>query len=150
MKSKGILGILVVLLSAGPLLSAVEKTSFQTAKGKAFELHRSLIGYASPQAKAKISASAQAAKGYLAKCGRDCDLHAFLTRDLKGRFSRTAGDELQLLEALVFAEAVNDMSKLDQLNLQDTMQKQAQLLQLISNISKMVHDTLKGIIQNMR
>ena len=39
---------------------------------------------------------------------------------------------------------------MDQMDLQDAMEKQARILQLMSNISKMVHDTLKGIIQNMR
>ena len=47
-------------------------------------------------------------------------------------------------------QSLEDISQLDQLALQDAMQKQAQILQLISNIMKMEHDTLKGIIQNLR
>lgn len=43
-----------------------------------------------------------------------------------------------------------DMGQMDQLDLQDAMQKQGQILQLMSNISKMIHDSLKGIIQNLR
>jgi hypothetical protein len=45
---------------------------------------------------------------------------------------------------------LEEIDQLDQLALQDAMQKQAQILQLISNISKIQHDTLKGIIQNLR
>jgi len=150
MKSKRIIGLLAGLLVVGATASAAQKTAFEVTKGKALELHRSLIGYAAPQVKAKIAASAQAAKDYLANCGRECDLHAFLAKDLKARFARTTGEQFQLLEALVFAEAFKDMSELDQMRLQDTMERQAQLMQLMSNISKMVHDTLKGIIQNMR
>jgi len=149
MKSMGIFALLAVL-SAGVILPAAEKMSFQTAKAQAFELHRSLIADASPQVRAKITASAQAARAYLAKCGRKCDLHAFLTKDLGRRFARPTGEQFRLLEALAFAEAFEDMGQLDQLDLQDAMQKQSQILQLLSNLSKMEHDTLKAIIQNMR
>ncbi len=45
---------------------------------------------------------------------------------------------------------LEEIDQLDQMALQDAMQKQAQLLQLMSNISKMLHDTLKGIIQNLK
>jgi hypothetical protein len=143
-------GLLLVLLAIEAAAGAGQKPSFQTARTQAIELHRSLIAYATPPVKARITAAASAARDYLAKCGRACDLHAFLTKDLKRRFARTSGDEFRLLEALAFAETVGDMNQMDQLNLQNTMEKQSQILQLMSNISKMVHDTLKGIIQNMR
>ena len=42
------------------------------------------------------------------------------------------------------------MTQMDQLILQDAMEKQAQYLQTISNIMKMQNDTLKAIIQNVR
>jgi len=42
------------------------------------------------------------------------------------------------------------MSELDKTRLQDAMEKQAQPVRLMSNISKMVHDTLKGIVRNLR
>ncbi len=45
---------------------------------------------------------------------------------------------------------LEEIDQLDQLALQDAMQKQAQILQLMSNISKTLHDTLKGIIQNLK
>jgi hypothetical protein len=45
---------------------------------------------------------------------------------------------------------LEEISQLQQLELQDAMQKQAQFVQTISNIMKNQHDTLKGIIQNMR
>lgn len=47
-------------------------------------------------------------------------------------------------------KTLEDMGQMDQLDLQDAMQKQSQILQLMSNISKMIHDTLEGIIQNLR
>jgi hypothetical protein len=46
--------------------------------------------------------------------------------------------------------SLEEIDQLDQLAFQDAMQKQAQILQLMSNISKMLHDTLKGIIQNLK
>lgn len=150
MKNKGIISYLVVFLYAGMLLAAVEKPSFQIVKGKALELHRSLIGFATPAVKSKIAAAAQAAKGYLAACGRTCDLGRFTSKDLKARFTGLTGQELPLLQALVFAETVGDDSQLDSLELQENMQKQSQFLQAISNIMKSQHDTLKAIIQNLR
>ncbi len=150
MDKKVLTGSLALILMVGPLLAAPEKMTFQEAKSKAAELHGSLIGSASPAVKARITASAQAARSYLAKCGAKCDLGTFLSADLKRRFTRVRPDELQLLETLAFSETVSDMSQMDQLKLQDAMQKQAQMMQTLSNISKMTHDTLKGIIQNMR
>jgi hypothetical protein len=47
-------------------------------------------------------------------------------------------------------KTLEEIDQLDQLALQDAMQKQAQIMQLMSNISKIQHDTLKGIIQNLR
>ncbi len=45
---------------------------------------------------------------------------------------------------------MTDMSQELQLQLQDAMNKQQQAMQILSNIMKNQHDTLKAIIQNMR
>jgi len=45
---------------------------------------------------------------------------------------------------------LTEMSQLDQMSLQDTMQKQAQQIQTISNIAKNLRDTAKAIIDNIR
>ncbi len=150
MRKELLAGSLAFILLAGPLLAAPQKMTFQEAKSKAVELHGSLIGSASPAVKARITASAEAARDYLAECGAKCDLGTFLSRDLKRRFPRVRPAELELLEALTFAETVSDMSRVDQLRLQDSMQKASRMMQTISNISKTTHDTLKSIIQNMR
>lgn len=150
MANKVLVGSLTALPLIGLLVAAPEKMTFQDARVRALDLHRSLIGFAAPAVKEKVTASARAARAYLAKCGAGCDLGAFLSSDLKRRFSRAKAKEAQVLEALAFAETISDMSQMDQLKLQEAMQKQAQILQLISNISKMQHDTLKAIIQNMR
>ncbi len=52
--------------------------------------------------------------------------------------------------ALIFAETLTDMTQQMQLDLQDTLQKQQEFIQTISNIMKNQHDTLKAIINNMR
>lgn len=44
----------------------------------------------------------------------------------------------------------SDMSSNLNLQLQDAMNKQQQAMQILSNIMKTQHDTLKAIIQNMR
>ena len=43
-----------------------------------------------------------------------------------------------------------EMTEMQQLLLQTNMSKQQQALQLMSNISKMLHDTSKTIINNLR
>ena len=56
-----------------------------------------------------------------------------------------------LLEQMTMQlETISDMTQMDMLNLQDAMNKQAQLMQMMSNIMKMFHDTAKSIIQNLR
>ena len=104
MKTRAIAGLLAGLWVAGALALAAQKAGFETAKAQALELRRSLIGYAAPQVKAKITASAQAARDYLARCGREYDLEKFCSKDLKTRFSRLTNEQVQLLMALVFAE----------------------------------------------
>ena len=89
MRTRGIILALAAFFSIGtaPAAGSAQKLSFQTARTQAIDLHRSLIAYAAPPVKAKITASALAARDYLAKCGRSCDLHAFYAKDLKGRFA---------------------------------------------------------------
>lgn len=150
MKKALLPGSLALIFMAGPLLAAPQIMTFQEAKSKAVELHGSLIGSAAPAVQARITASAKAARAYLAKCGANCDLGTFLSQDLRRRFPRVRPNELRLLEALSFAETISDMSQMDQLDLQNAMQKNSQMLQTVSNISKTTHDTLKSIIQNIR
>ena len=47
-------------------------------------------------------------------------------------------------------KAIEDMSQLDQLALQDTLQKEEAIIQTISDIARQQEDTLKGIIENIR
>jgi len=150
MNAKAISGSMALILAVPLLLAPAQKPTFKTAKDQAIGLHRSLIATARPEVRTKIAASAKAARAYLATCGRDCDLHAFLKQDIGTRYSTKTETESRLLETLAFAEIVSEMSELDQLALQDELQKQQQLLQTISNIMKSSHDTLKAIIQNLR
>jgi hypothetical protein len=86
------------------------------------------------------------------------------TRRLNIKYTKTPGlpppkdvrqmSASQLEEEILNAEenmnSLVDMSTLDQLTLQDTLQKQQAFIQTISNIMKMQQDTLKSIIQNIR
>jgi hypothetical protein len=58
--------------------------------------------------------------------------------------------EKEILTAEENLNELGDMSQLDQLALQDTLQKEQQFIQTISNIMKQQNDTLKSIIENMR
>lgn len=150
MKTSPVIGSLALLLALSLPAAPAQKPAFQTAKEQALGLRGSLMSAAAPGVRAKIAASAEAARTYLAKCGRSCDLHAFLTKEIGRRFTPKKDAESRLLETIIFAETLSEMSELDQMALQDEQQKQQQLIQTISQIMKMSHDTLKAIIQNMR
>ena len=45
---------------------------------------------------------------------------------------------------------IADMNQMDMLALQDAMNKQAQLMQMMSNIMKQMHDTANAIIRNLK
>ena len=47
-------------------------------------------------------------------------------------------------------QEISDMSQLDMMKLQDAMQKEAQLMQMMSNMMKAMHDTSMAIIRNMK
>ncbi len=47
-------------------------------------------------------------------------------------------------------DTISEMSQMDMLNLQNAMNQQSQLMQTLSNIMKVMHDTAKSIIQNLR
>jgi len=55
---------------------------------------------------------------------------------------------VEKLEALL--ETMGDQSQMDMLKLQDAMNAQAQLMQMISNLSKMFHDTAMAIVRNLK
>lgn len=63
----------------------------------------------------------------------------------------TLDEAKALLEKLEQSlQTLSDISQMMQLELQDAMNKQQQAMQILSNIMKNQHDTLKAIIQNMR
>ena len=47
-------------------------------------------------------------------------------------------------------QAIGDDAQLSMLELQNALNRQAQLMQMISNISKTMHDTAMAIIRNLR
>ncbi len=47
-------------------------------------------------------------------------------------------------------KTVSDMSQMDMIDLQNAMQKEAQLMQMLSNMLKMMHETSMSIIRNIK
>jgi hypothetical protein len=47
-------------------------------------------------------------------------------------------------------QAVEEMSQMDMLKLQDKMQEKTQLIQIMRNIQKNIHETAKSIISNLK
>lgn len=69
------------------------------------------------------------------------------------RYERTWKDfviSLRKTNLNLSAESIHKLADELILNLQDAMQKNQQVMQMLSNIMKNMHDTTKSIIQNMR
>ena len=63
----------------------------------------------------------------------------------------TKAEAQNLLHKLdTLLETMGDMNQMDMLKLQDAMNAQAQLMQMMSNIQKMMNDTAMAIIRNMK
>lgn len=58
--------------------------------------------------------------------------------------------QTEILAAEARLKILQDMSQLDQLSLQDAMQKQQQMIQTISNVMKTQQDTSQAIIRNIK
>lgn len=139
-------------LEPAPVIKQIQPppATFESTRSEALELYASLISRAIPQVRAKISASAQAFKNYLAQCSRSCDLYQFCFRDLMARFTSLTDSQVHLLMTLVFAEAVSNMSQQMQLQLKTVMQIENRLFTTVSNVLKTQHDTLNASISNIR
>jgi hypothetical protein len=124
--------------------------TFESTRSEALELYASLISRATPQVRAKISASAQAFKNYLAQCSRNCDLYQFCFRDLMARFTSLTDSQVHLLMTLVFAEAVSNMGQQMQLQLKTVMQIENRLYTTVSNVLNTQRDALNASIDNIR
>jgi hypothetical protein len=139
-------------LEPAPLTKQIQPppATFESTRSEALELYASLISRGIPQVRAKISASAQAFKNYLAQCSRSCDLYQFCFRDLMGRFTNLTDLQVHLLMTLVFAEAVSNMNQQMQLQLKTGMQTETRIFTTVSNVLKTQRDTLNASISNIR
>jgi hypothetical protein len=139
-------------LEPAPVIKGVEPLppTFESTRKKALDLYASLISRASPQVRAKISASALAFKNYLAQCSRSCDLYQFCFKDLMARFTILTDTQVLLLMTLVFAEDVSNMDQQMQLQLKTVMQIENRFMTAISNVMKIQTDALNASISNIR
>lgn len=58
--------------------------------------------------------------------------------------------DTKLREEAEKVDTLSDMSQMSMMDLQDAMQKEAQLMQMLSNMTKVMHDTSMAIIRNMK
>ncbi len=152
MKRTLIVAATLVLLGLGTVHAAPrsDKVPFATTKRQIIELHASLITRAAPPVRARISASAEAARQYLATCGRSCRLYPFLRKDLTRRFTRLTDPEFRLLFGLVFAEMAQSNAEATELRLQEIFNKENQVLSLLTNLLNEKHETTSSVIDNLK
>ncbi len=145
------LGLLTAFLAAAAVQAAApdDRAAFEAAKRRALELHAALISKVAPSARAKIAASAQAGRAYLAGCRRSCDLHRFLSADLTARFTRLSQKQLDLLVVLTFAEAVKMGTevKREAFDARDPSQRSYETL---SEMIAKIETTAESIVQNIK
>ncbi len=147
-----IAGFVMGVLIAGtvPAAQQDDKAAFEATKRKISDLHASLISHAAPPVQARIRASAAATTQYLSSCGRTCNLSAFMSRDLKGRFTRLTSRELDLLVGLVFAETAATDSEQVQLRLNDLFQKHDQAVATLQKVLSGARETQVSILSNIK
>ena len=155
MKMKFVVGFvigLIILGSAQAAAAVSNKATFKSTGKQAAGLHSSLVPHASPAVRSRISDSAKAAKAYLAKCGRDCRLHSFLSSDLKSRFKKLNKQELDLLITLTYGEFAGMVteSELAALELQELEQEKELVITTVSRVMETQHDTLMSVINNIK
>lgn len=79
----------------------------------------------------------------------------FVWHDVDGREHVASLQNRSQIEGLLASlegklQSLTDKNALAQIDLQTQMQKQAQMMQLLSSASKILHDTAMGVIDNMR
>jgi hypothetical protein len=152
MKMRLTVSLTMALLAIGTIgaVQQDQKATFETTKTRMIALHASLISAASPPVRSKISASSEAARRYLAGCARRCDLHSFLTKDLRGRFTRLSSRELDLLIGLVFAETVTRDSELLEIKLQELQAKRDLVFATLTKMLQESHETQMSVVSNIK
>lgn len=80
---------------------------------------------------------------------RLADLRALLV-EAREEGRDTAALEAEIADAEDELQTMSDMTAMQAMELQEAMQRQAQTLQLLSNMMKSQHETLKAIINNLK
>lgn len=155
MKTKITVGLMIGLLVLGTAQAAAavsNKATFKSTGKQAAGLHASLLPQAPPAVRSRISASAAEARKYLARCGRNCRLHSFLSSDLKSRFKKLNKQELDLLITLTFGEIAGmaTESELAAVELQELVQEKETMIALMSGIMQTEHSVLMSVINNIK
>ncbi len=152
MKMTLTVGFITSLLAMAMIGAAQQdqKATFESTKTKMIAWHTSLISSAAPAVRTRITASAAAARQYLAGCARRCDLQSFLSKDLGGRFTRLTTRERDVLIGLVFAETATRDSELLELKIQELQQKRDQLIGMLTKLLEESHETQMSVVKNIK
>ncbi len=73
--------------------------------------------------------------------------------DKSGKFKVVEKEDSLLTsadKAKIYFDRSEDFAQLANLDLQTRQQRQQEVIQTLSNVSKMMHDTAKGIIRNLK
>jgi hypothetical protein len=127
-----------------------QKAAIEATKQKVITLHASLISHAAPPVRGKIDASAAAAVQYLGGCGRNCNLHSFLSGDLRTRFTRLTVQERDLVLGLVFGEMLNTDNERATLALNDAFSKRNLMLEVLTKMLQAKDETLMSTLSNIK
>lgn len=137
------------LASSGDLKDQAEKVAGMNAQKKAVREHLSRLRSADAQLTTDPTVDAATAFRGTTSVGEPRFLEGVHISDADFAGMDANARKQAIKNADEVLNTLGDDSQLAQLQLQDTMQKQQQMIQLMSNISKMLHDTAMAIIRKI-
>jgi hypothetical protein len=140
-----------------PILQALPPLD-PSIKSQHVRIERNLI----PQTRSKLNRLAKSLYADMKRM-KFAEFHQVALNKARKNFSNVSQKQLDVImfyslneidknlrQEIKELQGMSDVSQLDMMKLQDAMNKQAQLMQMMSNLMKMMHDTQMAIIRNIK
>jgi hypothetical protein len=170
--------LVIVLLVGSPVLAQSNRAT-ANSPGTAREVHRDftleqaalgraqrLASLIQPEAKVKLDLATRALLTHLASGFENVDSYAIVQQELHSKFARLSTEQSNLLSFYVLAEAarllshprelkrklngLKEMSEMNSLRLQMTMDRRSKFISTLSNMMKKISTTQDTLVQNIK
>jgi hypothetical protein len=132
----------------------------------AFARSKRLKSILNPDTRAKLDPVTERLLGHLATNSRKVDLDSLVQQEIRSKYPKISNEQPNLLSFYVFAEAariisvqddlknkldgLNEMSEMNSLRLQMTMDRRSKFISTLSNIMKKISTTQDTLVQNIK